>query len=80
MKIWETRVGEQRHLLLFINLVGVCFQAGKIAPLRLSPGMPKALAMLAGQALACMQKMHRSGVQEHFSVAKMVVLRRWNRL
>jgi hypothetical protein len=32
--------------------------------------MPKALAILVGQALACMQKMQRSGVPEHFSAAK----------
>jgi len=29
--------------------------------------------MLAGQALACMQKMQRSGVPEHFSVAMTVI-------
>ncbi len=40
----------------------------KIAALRLLPWIPKALAMLAGQALACMQKM-----QEHFSVAMTVI-------
>jgi len=39
----------------------------KIAALRLLPWIPKALAMLVGQALACMQKM-----QEHFSVAMTV--------
>jgi hypothetical protein len=36
----------------------------EIASFRLMPWIPKALAMLVGQALACMQKM-----QEHFSVA-----------
>jgi hypothetical protein len=42
----------------------------KIAALRLLPRIPKALAMLAGQALACMQ---RSGVPEHFSVAMTII-------
>jgi hypothetical protein len=45
----------------------------KIAALCLLPWIPKALAMLVGQALACMQKMQRSGVQEHFSVAMTVI-------
>jgi hypothetical protein len=45
-------------------------QAREIASLRLLPRIPKALAMLAGQALACMQKMQRSDVSEHFSAAK----------
>ena len=33
------------------------------------PWIPKTLAKLVGQALACMQKMQRSGVPEHFSAA-----------
>jgi hypothetical protein len=41
--------------------------------LRLLPWMLKALAMLVGQALACMQKMQRSGVLEHFSAAMTAV-------
>jgi hypothetical protein len=34
----------------------------------------EALAMLVGQALACMQKMQQSGVQEHFSAAMTIIL------
>jgi len=40
----------------------------KIAALRLLPCIPKALAMLVGRALACIQKM-----QEHFSVAMTII-------
>ena len=39
----------------------------------LLPWIPKALAMLVGQALACMQKIQRSGVPEHFSIAMTTV-------
>ncbi len=62
----------------------------KIAALRLRPKrslrsrggplrwIPKALAMLVGQALACMQRsgvpeMQRSGVPEHYSVVMTVI-------